>query len=147
MKTKKIFTILLSIGLICAIAISLSACLKIGLQTDKVYARLQEEGATVEYVRSTPMTIVGQDAQSLDDMLRATKEIDGIVQTVYIIYSTNQDSAEWVEERCRAYKEEQLSAHPEPAEGETDYNEWIVYTYDYMVMIGHYKMVSLARTY
>ncbi len=147
MKTKKLFTITLSIVMICVLALSLCACLKIGLQRDKVITRLQEAGATVEYVRSTPMTAVGQNSHNIGDMLRATAQINDQDEVVYIIYANDQDSFEWVKECCETYKADQIEQNPEPAEGETDYNSWIVYTYDYMVMIGHFRMVAMARSY
>ncbi len=147
MRTKKLFTTLLSIVVICVLMISLSACLKIGLQKDNVIAKLQEEGATVEYARSTPMTIVGQDSQDLNDMLRVTYDVDGKQEIAYVVYAGNKDSAVWVEECCESYITEQAEKNPEPADGETDFTKWIIFDYDYMVVCGNIDVVTLIRGY
>ena len=60
-------------------------------------------------------------------------------QTLYIFYANDKESADWIEEKCKAYKSAEENV--ETVKG------WNIYRYDNIVMIGDYKLLAVARQY
>ena len=155
MKTKK--NILISIALILLVAVlicSLTACLKIGMKSENVIKRLEEHGATVKSnLRSAPVIsgwksssdavitniISAEYIPELNEGEGEEVSADSETQILYVIYCDDKKSADWVEAQCKAYM-----ADEEHAE---ECAHWNVYRYDNTVMIGHYRLLAVARQY
>lgn len=147
-KARRFVLAALCVLLVGCLCICLCSCLKVGLQKNKVYARLVDNGANVDYVRSTPMTVDGGAGQSIGDILYATLAMDGKEVELYVLYCGNTPSADWVENKCREYKDAKLAGANEDGEEQTvDYSEYVVYRFDETILFGHYKLVALVRGY
>lgn len=157
MKTKKIvFSIIAVVLLVALFGCLLTACLKIGMKEKNVIDRLKKHGAEVSYERSSPVIADWQsNGVSIKDILLAVMQdgdnaVDGATldvdtdesenenkQILYIFYANDKPSADWIEKKCKEYKE---------TNAETCKN-WNVYRYDNVVMIGDYQLLAVARQY
>ncbi len=145
MKTKKFIKILCAVLIVVALTVSLTACLRIGMRKDYIEKRLNKAGATINHQRTSPMTEDGQNAYNIEDIMLAKLEVadgpndDGEKHEdeLYIFFCGNSESAGWVEEQCKSYRDANKEQHP----------NWDVYRQDETVMIGHYKILTIVRTY
>ena len=149
MKSKKIFlkicTVVCLVALLAAICAALTSCMKIGMQKKNVIDRLNKAGAEIEYLRTTPITMNGQASYRIGDILLATMTFDDVAEeegsvkeeTLYIYFAQDKRSGDWLENVCKEYL----------ANNKDDNPKWNVYRYDEVVMIGHYKILSIARSY
>lgn len=135
MRTKQKSLIIAVVALMLLLAVSLTGCLKIGMQKKNVIERLEKAGAKVTYEKNTPMTSDGQKNYKIVDILLAVLEIDGEERSVYVVYAGDDKSADWVESRFDEYK------------GAEGYESWLVYRYERAVMFGYFKAVAIARNY
>lgn len=120
----------------------MTACMKIGMRKSNVLKNLEEAGATVEYKRTTPMTKDGEKDYPFEDLIYATKaysegEDAETLQELYVIFCGNDDAADWTEESCKKYVED----NPDTTV------KWNTYRYDRVILCGYYKLVSVVRSY
>lgn len=145
MKTKRIALSICSILLVCVLLASLCACMKVGMKKNQIETKLKDDGATVNYVRTTPMTKGGESSHSFEDLLRATKaytvSVDGVdsevEQELYVIFCGDDASTDWTIEACKKYVEE----------NKEEQDKWLVYNYDRVVLCGYYQLLAVARGY
>ncbi len=148
---KKTITILIALTLCVVLLFSLTSCMKIGMQLNNVVSKLNSNGMSVEYLRTTPMTD-GHGIQGyVFDEIILTK---GVVTDVgvssivdestgtasdklYIIYTGDELSADWAEEQCTNYIKDNSE----------DLSKWIVYRFERVIMCGHYQLIALIRGY
>lgn len=141
MKKKKFISILLVFTTCLALAFSLTACMKIGMKKNNLVKKLQDSGASVEYLRTTPMT-AGESGYNFEDLIlsKMTLTDDDGAETeeeLYVIFAADEYSADWAEERCKSY----ISENAETLV------KWNVYRYDRVILCGHYKILAVARGY
>lgn len=145
MKAKRILIFICAAVLIAALSVSLTACLKIGMRENNVLDRLNKAEVTVQFERTSPMTLNGQNGYDIGDIVHGkkvyTEQVDGqdveVEQEIYVFFTKNIRSADWAEEVCRKYIEE----NPETAA------HWNVYRYDEVVAIGYFKLISIVKQY
>lgn len=145
MKRNRLTVVVVLVVLLLSMLASLTGCLKIGMTQNSIETRLKEDGASISYVRTTPMTKDGEANHSLEDLIYSKKtytvSVDGIdtdvEQELYIIFCGNDATASWALDACKSYL----------ADNKTDADKWIVYNYDRVVMCGYYELVALARNY
>ena len=143
MKTKRAFLIILTLLLTAVLAVTLTACLKIGMREKNIIERLEEAGASVVYERTSPMTLNGQAGYRIGDIVHATKayadngDENETERHIWIFFAQDARSADWIEEECKKYLEQDPDATA----------RWISYRFDEVVMVGYYRLVSIARQY
>jgi len=141
-KTVKKSVLIISVVMTAAIlALSLTACLKIGMTENNIEKKLREAGASVSNERTTPMTVEGQSSHRIGDILLAklaiTEGEEATEADLYVFFAMDSRSADWVVDKCHEY----VDANAEVCA------KWNVYKYDNVVMCGHYKLLSIARGY
>lgn len=165
MKNKRtLFSVVSVVLLVALLVCTLTACLKIGMKEENVIKRLKDSGAAVTYERSAPMIAEWQSkGMSIKDILLAKLDgtsgevVDGatldgssgeqteegetaqVVQLLYIIYCSDKETGDWVEDMCKEYKSSEENAEL--------VKNWNMYRYDNIVMIGDYKLLAIARQY
>lgn len=90
---KKFVTIFSVFTLVIVLAITLTSCLKVGMQKNNIKKRLDEAGVSYTYERTTPITKDGERDYPFEDLMHCTKTytttVDGVetevVQELYII--------------------------------------------------------------
>ncbi len=140
---KKLFTILSVLTLTLVLAVTLTACLKIGMQKNNIKKRLDEAGVSYTYERTTPITKDGERDYTFEDLMHCTKTytttVDGVetevVQELYIIFAGSDAAAEWAKDKADAYV------------ADNSLEKWTTYIYDKVVMCGYYELVAIARSY
>ncbi len=141
---KKIVAFTSCILLICVLATVLTSCMKIGMRQSSVEKRLREAGASISYMRSTPMTGDGVGYR-FNDLIHSTKAYvvnsDGVESEVerelYVIFADDDASAQKAYEACKTYIESQ---------GDALY-KWNCYIYERVVLCGYYELLAVARNY
>lgn len=139
---KKLLLFTTSILVVCLLLATMTACMKIGMRKSNVLKSLEEAGATVEYKRTTPMTKNGEKDYSFEDLIYATKaygegEDSETLQELYVIFCGSDDCADWAEESCKKYVDD----NPDTTV------KWNTYRYDRVILCGYYKLVSAVRSY
>lgn len=144
--------------IVAILSVTLSACLKIGLKENNVISRLEAYGATVKKnMRSAPV-IEGWTSNAdvaVKNILYATyvpdvdssAGLDGEdvdmsayeMQELYVIYTDDKKSGDWVEEHCKAYVKAEENADVTA--------HWNVYRYDNIILVGDYRLLAVARQY
>ncbi len=143
MRTKRTLTFICCALVLIIAALSLTACLKISMKENSIKDRLTKAGAQIETLRTSPMTVEGQSGYSVDDILlakmivvdRVGEEDAEVEESLYIFFVRDSKSAAWVESKCKEYVSSNELAN------------WNVYRYDTVIMCGHYKILTIARTY
>lgn len=141
----KICTVICLVLLLAAICTAFTSCMKIGMQEKNIIERLTKAGADIEYMRTTPITINGQAGYKIGDILlvkmafsNASEDEDlQVEEMLYIYFAQDKRSGDWLESVCKEYLESHREENP----------KWNVYRYDEVVMIGHYKILTVARSY
>ncbi len=143
--------------LIVALSFSLSGCLMIALKERNIEQRLVDSGAEITHERVTPMTEEGQSGQRIGTILLAYMDVvDRNSETgedyqhsdmLYVIFAETDASAKWVEDRCYTWKDEQAKLLANGEEYLQDVTHWSVYRHDRVIMIGHFRILAIARTY
>ncbi len=143
MNRKKITVSILLLLFVCVLMVSLTACMKINMRKSVIIQRLEDVDASIEYKRTTPMTKDGKD-YLFEDLIYATKPYsegesgDGeVVQEFYVIFCGSDSAADWAEEACKKYVEDNADITA----------NWNTYRYERIVMCGYYKLLSQARGY
>lgn len=144
MKAKKTVSIICCLLVLIVVAISMTACLKISMNENSIKDRLTKAGAQIKVERTTPITKDGQSGYRIDDILLAklavTDRVDGedveLDESLYVFFASDDSSADWIEKKCKEYVKQN-----------DDLINWNVYRYDTIVMCGHYKILSIARSY
>jgi hypothetical protein len=145
MKAKRIVLIICTVLIAALLGASLTSCLKIGMRENNVRDRLDKAGVTVKYERTSPMTSEGQSGYKIGDILHGTmivrENVDGEdvekEESVYVFFTGDTRSADWVQERCKKYVEENVD----------NISRWNVYRFEEVVVVGYYKLVSIVRQY
>ncbi len=145
MSRRKVIFSAVGVMLVAALlAMSLTACLKIGMQEKNVRDRLVKAGAQTSYERTSPMT-AGLSGYKIGDILLAklavVDNVDGeeveSLQSVYVFFTQDSRSADAVEKACKSYMEENSETLV----------RWNVYRHEEVIVCGHYKLVSIVRQY
>jgi len=126
MKAKRIVLIICTVLIAALLGVSLTSCLKIGMRT-------------------SPMTSEGQSGYKIGDILHGTmivrENVDGEdvekEESVFVFFTGDTRSADWVQERCKKYVEENVD----------NISRWNVYRFEEVVVVGYYKLVSIVRQY
>lgn len=140
---KRVLTVISALVLVAMLAVTLTACLKIGMQPNNIKKRLDEGGVAYTYERSTPITKDGESSYSFGDLMHCTKTyteiVDGVesevVKEMYVIFANNDESAAWAKEQADKYV------------SDNNLEKWNTYIYDRVVMCGYYELVAIARSY
>lgn len=159
MNKKRTFILITAlILLVSVLTVTFAGCLKIGLKEKNVKARIEELGGTCSDVRTCPIAS-RNNGHNIKSIYVANINIDDEDRIVYIVYCGDDESSEWVKQQADGYlasvreEEAQLLAEIEQGtkirELETiyDYEHWISYQYDRMVMCGYVKAVAAIRKY
>lgn len=145
MKKNRVVLSICCILLVCVLLASFSACMKVGMTRNQIETKLKDEGATVAYLRTTPMTTDAPSGCKFEDLILSTKvytvNVDGmdseVEQQLYIIFCANDSTSEWALDACKKYVEQNKSEN----------DKWNVYSYDRVVMCGYYQLLAVARGY
>lgn len=140
---KKFVTIFSVFTLVIVLAITLTSCLKVGMQKNNIKKRLDEAGVSYTYERTTPITKDGERDYPFEDLMHCTKSytttVDGVetevVQELYIIFAGSDEAAEWAKEKADAYV------------ADNSLDKWNSYIYDRVIMCGYYELLTIARSY
>lgn len=145
MKRKKSLIYVVSvIALVVVLMLSLTACLKIGMQKKQVRDRLTQAGAQVTDERSAPM-VQGVSGLSIESILLAKLTVTDIVdgeevelsERAYVFFAKNVSSADTIEKSCKAYLND----------NQDTIVHWNVYRFEETIVCGHYKIVNVVRQY
>lgn len=144
MKKRNFVLIMLVLTMCLTLVFSLTACMKIGMKKNSIVKKLQDSGASVEYLRTTPMT-AGESGYNFEDLIlskmtvtdSADEEQSESEGELYVLFAADELSADWAEERCKAY----ISENAETLA------KWNVYRYDRVILCGHYQILAIARGY
>ncbi len=160
MKRKVLITIS-SLILLVVLVFSLTACLQIGMKKNNIIKKIEDNNMTMNYVRSTPMTLdYGEDGYKFEDFILATGVVTDVqapvedpnapelpegsesveqnnVDSLYIHFAKDDESADWAEEQCKKYLEDNKDT----------LSKWVVYRFDRVIMCGHYQLVAIIRGY
>ncbi len=158
MSTKKFALIASALVLAALIACVFTGCLSIGLKETNVMDRLRDKGAVVTTPRNDPITNDLPREYSKPTTLLATLSVPETdpetgeeianEHRLYIFYCRDNLSAKWVEQRCKDFVIEQKALMDNGDESAMDTTGWAnVYRRDDVVMMGHYKIMSIARGY
>lgn len=164
MKNSKKLILIVSVVLVATILVAtLAGCLKIGMKEKNLLAHIEEEGGTHAVARTTPITIDGEGTHNFESKYLVTFKMgeEGAEeeQTCYVIYCGDDKSADWAKEKADEYiakmREEQAEIMRKIEADEliaeetevVDYNHWVSYQYDRVVICGYYKVVSILRSY
>ncbi len=148
---RKALTILIALTLCVVLLFSLTSCMKIGMQLNNVVSKLNSNGMSVEYLRTTPMTdghgILGYVfdeiilTKGIVTDIGASSVVDEDTQEatdkLYIIYAGDEISADWTEEQCQKY----LTDNAE------EFEKWTVYRFERVIMCGHFQLIAMVRGY
>lgn len=144
MNKKRVLLIIATLLIVCMLCASLTACMKIRMRKSSIVDRLEDVGATIEYKRTTPMTKDGEKEYSFEDLIYVTKSYSEgeegdceILQELYVIFCGSDDGADWAEEACKKYVED----NPDITV------KWNTYRYERVIMCGYYELLKEARTY
>ncbi len=143
MRKKVIMSITVAL-LACILLVGLTSCMKIGMKQNAIESRLKEAGASISYVRTTPMTAQAK-GYVFEDLIRSTKtytrNVEGqdteITEELYIIFCGNDSTADWTENACKTYI----------SDNKKDSDKWLSYRYDRVIMCGYYELLAIARNY
>ncbi len=141
MKGKRLTLCIFTLVLVAVLAVTLTACLKIGMREKNVVERLEGAGASVAYERTAPMTLNGQSGYRIGNILHATMVVtegeNEEEQHLYVYFAQDVRSADWIEGECKSYVKQNgdETAH------------WITYRFEEVVMVGHFRLVAIARQY
>ncbi|MCQ2409179.1 MAG: hypothetical protein MJ068_01385 [Clostridia bacterium] len=160
MRKRKALILITALILVTSVlAVTLTGCLKIGLKEKNVKDRIDELGGTYKYERSSPITGSLNNGHNVTSIILATLTVDDVERQVYIFYCGDDETSNWVKEQADGYlsrmREEEAQLLSDIANGikfeefETiyDYEHWISYQYDRMVMCGYVKAVAAIRKY
>lgn len=144
MSKKRVMLTIATVLIVCLLAVSLTACMKIRMRKSSIVDRLEDIGATIEYQRTTPMTKGGEKEYSFEDLIYSTKAYNDvenddseIIQELYVIFCGSDSAADWAEDACKKYIED----NPDITV------KWNTYRYERVIMCGYYELLTEVRTY
>lgn len=120
------------------LAISLTGCLRLSLEFNKITQKMRAEGFDISYVIDTEWTTNTSGEELTIYKLVEINKNDGVNTFSLIMYECDTDvSAEWVEEKCKE----------RAVELDVPEKDFITYRFETLVLFGDYRTLALARGY
>ncbi len=156
---KRLFIVLTSIILVAVLAVSLSACIKLGLKKDAVIDKLNESGYSVKHGK-TDLPFNTDDLVQLSIDSCFTAYIDDVkdeqtvtVNKLYVYYLSNVKSADTLEDMIKNTKVKVTVDEQEKEMSIVDNLEYQLnkkcsyYRNDQVILVGDFESVALIRSY
>lgn len=156
MKKNKSLVIFALVLVFTMLALSLTGCLRFGLQRKPIISRLEKAGYTIEYETLGFMQdpIDQGHVYEFESVFTAMKvDEDGIISFVTVSFCKSDEAAEWVEKTMKQTIKEAKDAEnldlleEDFYEFSQVYDRMVVYRYDRLVMVGTHDAVTTARNY
>ena len=145
---RKIFITLCAALLVVVLTVAFAGCLKISMKKNSVIQRLSDQGYTIKYSSySEEIDGYQKNGVHIDDIVFATKDENAVdeegkpaISFVRMFYCTDTDSADWVEEMVKKFRDDNKY--------ELVTNKRIeIYRYENIIFVGDFESVAIARNY